>query len=255
MYLHLIGIDVKSQLQYRASLLLTTVGQFLTAFSYFFGLEFIMRKVAGLEGFTYAQMLLCFAVVMGAFSIGELFGHGFAVFPSLIARGELDRLLIRPRALLPQILLGNLDLTRFGLLIQAAVVLCIAVPQCGILWTLPKILCLAAMILCGGAVFFGLFLMKASFSFFTIQELEFFNIFTYGARQFGRYPFSAYGDGVLKILTWVVPLALFQYYPMLYLFDKAGAVNAVLPVLSLLFLIPCYLIYRFGLKRYQSTGS
>ena len=36
MYLHLIGVDIKSQLQFRASLLLTTVGQFLTAFGYFF---------------------------------------------------------------------------------------------------------------------------------------------------------------------------------------------------------------------------
>ena len=255
MYLHLIGVDIKSQLQFRASLLLTTVGQFLTAFGYFFGMDFVMRKVTGLDGFTRPQVMLCFAVVMAAFSIGELFGHGFQTFPSLIARGELDRLLIRPRAVLPQILLGNLDLTRFGLLIQAGVVLCIALPQAGILWTVSKSLCLVSMILCGGAVFFGLFLLKASLSFFTVQELDVFNIFTYGARQFGRYPFSVYGEGVLHLLTWVIPLALFQYYPMLWLFDRAGTFCALLPVVSLLFLIPCCLIYRYGLKKYQSAGS
>ncbi|MBQ4050005.1 MAG: ABC-2 family transporter protein [Oscillospiraceae bacterium] len=248
-------MDIRSQLQYRMSLLLTTVGQFLTAFTYFFGLDFVMQKITGLDGFTRPQVMLCFAVVMAAFSVGELFGHGFQTFPSLIARGELDRLLIRPRAILPQILLGNLDLTRFGLLIQAGVVLCIAIPRSGIVWTLSKSLCLLSMILCGSAVFFGLFLLKASLSFFTIQELEVFNIFTYGARQFGRYPFSVYGEGVLRLLTWVVPLALFQYYPMLWLFDRAEAVNAFLPLVSLVFLIPCYLLYRFGLKRYQSAGS
>lgn len=255
MYLKLIGIDIKSQMQFRWSLLLTAVGQFLTAFSYFFSLDFVMRKVTGLDGFTRPQVMLCFAVVMAAFSVGELFGHGFQTFSSLIARGELDRLLIRPRAILPQVLLGNLDLTRLGLLIQAGVVLCIAVPQSGIVWTLSKSLCLVSMIFCGSAVFLGLFLLKASCSFFTVQELEVFNIFTYGARQFGRYPFSVYGEKVLHVLTWIIPLALFQYYPMLWLFDRAGAVNAFLPLASLLFLIPCYLFYRFGLKRYQSAGS
>jgi len=255
MYLHLIGIDIRSQLQYRASLLLTMVGQFLTAFTCFFGMDFVMQKITGLDGFTRPQVMLCFAVVMAAFSVGELFGHGFQTFPSLIARGELDRLMIRPRAILPQILLGNLDLTRFGLLFQAGVVLCIAVPRSGILWTLPKALCLVSMIICGSAVFLGLFLLKASFSFFTVQELEVFNIFTYGARQFGRYPFSVYGEGVLRILTWIIPLALFQYYPMLWLFDRAGIFCAFLPLVSLLFLIPCYLLYRTGLRKYQSAGS
>ena len=255
MYLHLIGIDIKSQMQYKASLLLTSFGQFLTAFTYFFGLDFVMRRITGLDGFTRPQVMLCFAVVMAAFSIGELFGHGFQTFPSLIARGELDRLLIRPRAVLPQILLGNLDLTRIGLLVQAGVVLCIAVPQAGIDWTPAKMLCLGSMILCGGAVFFGLFLLKASFSFFTVQELEVFNIFTYGARQFGRYPFSVYGEGTLQLLTWIIPLALFQYYPMLWLFDRAESFYGLLPLISLLFLIPCTLFYRFGLRKYQSAGS
>ena len=36
------------------------------------------------------------------------------------------------------------------------------------------------------------------------------NIFTYGAREFGKYPFSVYGSGILKVLTFVIPLALFS---------------------------------------------
>jgi ABC-2 type transport system permease protein len=82
------------------------------------------------------------------------------------------------------------------------------------------------------------------------------NIFTYGARQFGRYPFSVYGNGVLKFLTFVIPLALFQYYPLLYLLDREqNTLFMFLPVIALLFLIPCYAFFRFGLSRYKSIGS
>ena len=112
------------------------------------------------------------------------------------------------------------------------------------------------MILCGSILFFSLFLLKATFTFFTIQNLNFMNIFTYGAREFGKYPFSVYGSGILKVLTFVIPLALFQYYPLLYLMDrKKSPVYMLMPVISLLFLLPCYIFFRIGLKHYKSTGS
>ena len=70
------------------------------------------------------------------------------------------------------------------------------------------------------------------------------------------YPLSVYGEGVLKFFTYCVPIALFQYYPFLYLIgrsDRRGLM--LLPLVGLLFVIPCLLFFRFGLRRYQSTGS
>lgn len=250
------AMNLKSQMQYRASLLLTTFGQFLTAFGSFFGVTFMFSRFNAVEGFTYGQTLLCFAVVMMSFSIGELFGGGFAVFPRQLGNGEFDRALVRPRSLLLQVLAPKLDFTRLGLLAQAAVVLCYAVPASGVLWTWDKVLTLCLMVLCGSAVYFALFLVYAACAFFTVEGLEFFNIFTYGSRQFGRYPFSIYGRGMLLFLTCVIPLALFQYYPLLYLLGREqGLFHMLSPLLALLFLLPSYGFFRFGLRRYKSTGS
>jgi len=135
-------------------------------------------------------------------------------------------------------------------------VLCYAIPISGIMWTWEKILTLCLMILCGGALFFGLFLFQAACSFFTVQSLDFMNIFTYGSSQFGRYPFSVYGNVVLKFFTFVIPLAMFQYYPLLYLLGREhNRIFMFLPVISLLFLIPCYAFFKFGMSRYKSIGS
>ena len=112
------------------------------------------------------------------------------------------------------------------------------------------------MISCGTVVFLGLYIVQASFSFFTTEGLEVMNILTRGGQMFGRYPFSIYGRGVLKFLTYVIPLALFQYYPLLYLTDKSQNMFYIFtPLLSLLFLIPCYLLFCIGLRYYKSTGS
>ena len=65
-----------------------------------------------------------------------------------------------------------------------------------------------------------------------------------------------YGEGVLNILTFLIPLALIQYYPLLFVIGReTGALYALAPLLSLLFLIPCFLLFRLGLRRYKSTGS
>ena len=112
------------------------------------------------------------------------------------------------------------------------------------------------MILGGVAVFTGLFVLYAAFSFFTIEGLEFMNIFTDGSREFGKYPVSIYGEGMLKFYTFVVPIALFQYYPFLYLIGKSENVwYALLPLLGFAFIVPCYAFFRFGLRKYKSTGS
>lgn len=82
------------------------------------------------------------------------------------------------------------------------------------------------------------------------------SILTYGMRQFGQYPFSIYGQTVLRLLTFVVPLAMVQYYPLLYLLDRENSILCgFAPLVSLLFLVPSCVLYRLGLKKYQSTGS
>ena len=134
--------------------------------------------------------------------------------------------------------------------------LCYAIPRCGVVWTADKVLTLVLMILGGIVTFSALFVLRAGISFFTIEALEFMNIFTDGSREFAKYPVSIYGEGVLRFLTFVVPIALFQYYPFLYLVGRsANPALTFLPLLSVVFMLPCYGVFRLGLHRYQSTGS
>jgi len=154
------------------------------------------------------------------------------------------------------VLAAKMDFTRLGRLIQAIVVLIYAVPNSGVVWAWDKILTLCLMIICGSLIFFGLFLVYAAFSFFTVEGLEFMNVFTDGGREFGRYPFSIYGKNILRFLTFVIPLALFQYYPLLYLLGREqSAFFMFVPLIGLVFLVPAYTFFRIGLRHYKSTGS
>ncbi len=256
LYLKFFMLHLQSQMEYKLSFFFTVLGQFLVSFSGLLGIWFMFDRFHEVQGFTFSQVLLCFASVLMAFSLAECFGRGFDQFPQMIGNGEFDRVLVRPRNEVFQILASKIDFTRGGRLLQAILVFIYAIPTSGVVWTWDKGITLFLMVFCGCLVFFSLFLIYAAFSFFTLEGLEFMNVLTDGGREFGRYPFAIYGEQVLKFLTYVVPLALFQYYPLLYLLGKTeNSWYMFTPLLSLLFLLPAYGFWRFGLSKYISTGS
>jgi ABC-2 type transport system permease protein len=256
LYAQYVAIHLKSHMQYKASFFLTIMGQFLVSFATLLGMYFMMSRFHHVDNFTLQQVLLCFAAVLMAFSLAECFARGFDLFPSMISNGEFDRILVRPRGVVFQILAGKVEFTRLGRLTQAIFVFCYAVPASGINWTADKAITLVFMVICGAMIFFALFLIYAALTFFTIEGLEFMNVLTDGGREFGTYPFSIYGEGIRKFLTYVIPLAVFQYYPLLYLLDRERSLLYMFaPVFSLAFIPPAYAFFRFSMRRYRSTGS
>ncbi|NLO39751.1 MAG: hypothetical protein GX115_09810 [Ruminiclostridium sp.] len=256
LYLKYLSIHLRSQMQYKASFFLTLLGQFVLSFSVFLGIYFMFGRFNRVEGFTYEEVLICFAIMLTAFSIAECFARGFDTFSTILGNGEFDRVMVRPRNEIFQVLATKVDLSRFGRLLQAFIIFLYAIPAGNITWTLDKVVTLLLMIGSGVVVFSCLFLVYAALCFFTTEGLEFMNIFTDGGREFGKYPFSIYGSGVLKFFTYVIPLALFQYYPFLYLVGKSdNRLYMFYPLLALLFVLPCLALWRFGVKHFKSTGS
>jgi len=256
LYIKYFAMHLKSQMQYKLSFFLTALGQFFASFTVLLGVYFMFSRFHEVEGFQFEHVLLCFAAVLMSFSIAEMFGRGFDLFPQMLGNGQFDRALVRPRSIIFQVIASKMDFTRLGRLFQAVVVFIYVIPNSGVTWTWDKILTLLLMIVCGSIIFFALFIIYAGFSFFTVEGLEFMNIFTDGGREFGRYPFLIYGKRILKFLTFVVPLALFQYYPLLYLLDREkNMLYMFTPVIGLLFIIPSCAFFRIGLRKYKSTGS
>lgn len=256
LYFKYVSMLLKCQMQYKASFIMTTLGQFLVSFTTFLGIYFMFSRFNSVNGFAFPEVLLCFSIVLMAFSITECFVRGFDVFPRLIQSGDLDRILVRPRNEIFQVLTSNIDFSRIGRLLQAILMFVYAVPISGIVWSFDKVITVVLMLIGGIAIFSALFVLYAGISFFTIEGLEFMNIFTDGGREFGKYPLSIYGEGVLRFFTYIIPLALFQYYPLLYLIGRSDNMGLIfLPLIGFAFLIPCYAFFKFGIRKYKSTGS
>lgn len=256
LYGHYVSIVVRGMMQYKTSLLLTTIGQFLVSFNVFLGIYFLFLRFHQVKGYSYSEVLLCYALVLMEFSLAEIWARGFDTFSGVVRRGEFDRILVRPQGEILQVLGSKFELTRLGRLFQAVAVFLYAVCTVEVHWTAGKVLTVVLMLVGGVAVFSGLFLIYAALCFFTLEGLEFMNVLTDGAREYGKYPLDVYGRRVLRLATVIVPYALIQYYPLQYILGRVTSPAYIfLPLLAVIFLVPCYGLWRFGVRHYQSSGS
>ncbi|MBO5254182.1 MAG: ABC-2 family transporter protein [Clostridia bacterium] len=256
LYFKYFSIHLKSVMQYKVSFLLTVFSQLMLTVTSFLGIHFMFARFHTVEGFTYNEVLFCCGVVLLSFCLAECIARGFDTFASMIGNGEFDRILVRPRNEILQVLGTRIEFTRVGRMLMGIVMFVYAANRGGIPWDVPRVITLLFMILGGTTIFCGLFLLYAGFCFFTLEGLEFMNIFTDGMYQHGRYPLSVYGKRVLQFCTYIIPFSLVQYYPLMYVLGKGGGTYCIfLPLLAMLFLIPCWIFWRVGVRKYTSTGS
>ena len=248
-------IHLKSILEYKTSFILTCIGQFLVSFNVFLGVYFMFQRFHEIDGFTYNEVLLCFAITLMEFGLAEAFARGFDTFAQMIKKGEFDRIMVRPRNEIFQVLGSHIEFSRIGRILQAIVIFVWGFSISKVHWTIPKLLTVILMLIGGTVVFSGIFLIYASICFFTVEGLEFMNILTDGAREYGKYPVCIYGRRVLLLCTFVVPYSLIQYYPLLYLLDRGKPYYALLPIAACLFFLPCLLLWKLGVRHYTSCGS
>ncbi|MDO5415918.1 MAG: ABC-2 family transporter protein [Lachnospiraceae bacterium] len=256
LYRKYLQIQVQSMMQYKTSFLLTAIGQFLVSFNVFLGVFFMFRRFHVVEGFTYSEVLLCFSITLMEFSLAEAVARGFDTFSGTVRKGEFDRILVRPKNEIFQVLASRIELTRIGRMLQAIVMFVYGIAESQVEWTFLKVLAVIFMLIGGTLVFAGIFLIYAAICFFTLEGLEFMNVLTDGAREYGKYPVNVYGKRVLQFCTFVVPYALIQYYPLCYILGRDSRWwYLFLPLLAPVFLIPCYGLWRFGVRHYASAGS
>ncbi|TCZ74686.1 hypothetical protein E0485_19135 [Paenibacillus albiflavus] len=251
-------IHFKSQMQHRTSFYLLMFGQFFLPFTVFAGLYFLFERFGQIQGWEFHEVALCFAVIHMAFAISECFARGFDLFSGLVINGEFDRLLVRPRSTVVQVLGSKFEFSRMGRLVTSVSVLVWAVASLPIDWTILKGITLFLMITSGVFIFSGIFILAASLSFWTIQGLEVANIFTDGGREMSQYPLNIYQKWASRFFTFVIPFGCVNYLPLLYILDKPEAdsiLYALAPLAGIVFVVPCLLVWRFGVRHYRSTGS
>ena len=150
---------------------------------------------------------------------------------------------------------------RLGRWSQGLIVLFWAAWQLDFYWTAANVVLLGLAILGGACLFSGLMVFQATVCFWTTESLEIMNCATYGGVEAAQFPITIYRPWFRLFFTFVVPLATINYFPvhaMLGLDDALGSTRMIQwlsPLAGVLFLLVSLQFWKFGIRRYTSTGS
>ena len=255
------GISMRGQMQYRASFVMETIGQFSIIGVEFVGILVLFSRFETLEGWTLPQVAFLYSLVHLGFAFADTFSKGFDSFGVTVRMGDFDRLLLRPRPTALQLMGQELVLRRLGRLVLAFGVIAWASVSLEVEWTALKVVLSFATVVCGAALFSGLMVLHATLAFWTTETLEVTNIVTHGGVETTQFPLSIYRPWFRGIFTFVFPLGAVSYFPAVAILgipDPLGSplwFQYVAPAIGLLFLLACLRIWEFGVRHYLSTGS
>ena len=263
LYRRLIGVQLRSQMVYRASFLLDLLAVALSHLAEFGTLALILQRFDGIGGWRIGEVGFLYSMVSTAFGVMDLIFGGFdpSFFGQQVRRGTFDRLLLRPIDITLQVLGSTFALRRLGRIAQGVAIYVIALSLLDVRWTLAKILYLP-VVFASLVLFFGaLFIIGATITFWTVESIEAVNIFTYGGSEMISYPMHIYQQGLRRFFTYVVPAIFLNYYPALYFLDKPDPLGLppfapfLAPVVGIGTMAVALAFWQFGIRHYQSTGT
>ena len=261
LYTRYAGISIRSQMQYRASFVMMTVGHLVITASEFLGIVVLFDRFSSLRGWQLAEVAVFYGMISVGFAIADALARGFDMFGMTVKSGDFDRVLLRPRSTALQLMGQELTLKRVGRLSQGLVILLWGASNLSVDWSIARVLLATTAVLGGSALFIGLYILQATLAFWTTETLEIANTLTYGGVETAQYPLSIYRPWFQKFFTYVVPLACVNYYPVIAITGRAGAsvssdpLHWVAPFVGFAFLAVALLIWRVGVRHYCSTGS
>ena len=181
-YFKTILMLIKMQLEYRKAFIVSVIGSFLITFLLTISVYFLFEEFEQIGNWTFYEVAFLFGMVFLNFSISEMFLRGLDHFENIIKNGEFDRILIRPQNALMQSTCTEFDLSKIGRILQCLIVIGISLTNLNIEWNLYRILVFVLMNIGCFIIFLGIFILKASFCFWTIEGLEFMNILSEGGK-------------------------------------------------------------------------
>lgn len=262
LFLRLAGVQVRSQMQYRTSFVLSLAGNFAFTALDFAAIVILFGDITRLGGWTAGQVALLYAVSSLSYALCDIVLGSLDQLPAMVRDGSFDTLLIRPGPTFVHLLAADFLLRRAGRLLQAAVVLAVVMirfPPAQ--WTPGKLLVLASAV-AGGAVIMGsLWTMAASAAFWVDGAEGLVGVFSAGTSFLIQYPLDVYTAWLRSFVLFVLPIGFVSYLPVCWVLGKPdaaglpGAVRLATPVVAAVTAGAAAIVWRTSVRRYRSTGG
>ena len=255
-------MSFRARLQYRVDTLISTLAVFTRESANIIVIYLALLKFDKINGWNVNEMLFLFSILFLTYAFVVALFADLRQFSDTIREGRFDRLLVRPRGLLIQLVLNNADLiATAGHGTLGILLFLISAGKVGINWNFATIVYYVCALISGILMQGGMFIIFSSLCFYFLETNSIREIFYWNMRKFAGYPISIYHKLIQSIIIYVIPFAFVNYFPAQYLLRKPDMVNYneiyiyIAPLVGPVVYLIAYLFWRVSVKRYYSTGN
>lgn len=255
-------MSILARLQYRADSIVATLAVFLREATGIIVIYLALMKFDCINEWNVDEMLFLFSLLFITYSIIVVLFADLRDFSCMIREGRFDRLMVRPRGLLFQLISNNADvIAACGHGMLGLVLFVVSAGRVGIHWDFLTVIYYITTIVGGVLIQGGMFIIFSSLSFYFVETNSIRDIFYWSMRRFAGYPISIYNKLIQVIMIYVVPFAFVNYFPAQYLLRKPDMEEYpeiylyIAPVVGIVIYMAAYAFWRISVKHYKSTGN
>lgn len=255
-------MSILSRLQYRVDSIIATLAVFLREATGIIVIYLTLLKFDNINGWNVNEMLFLFSLLFLTYSIIVVLFADLRDFSCMIREGRFDRLMIRPRGLLFQLISNNADiLAALGHGMLGILLFILSAGKVGIVWNITTVIYYIGTVISGVLIQGGIFIFFSSLSFYFVETNSIREIFYWNIRKFAGYPISIFNKLIQGIMIYVIPFAFVNYFPAQYLLRKSDMENYpeiyiyIAPFVGIVIYVFAYIFWRISVKHYKSTGN
>ncbi|NUT37639.1 MAG: ABC transporter permease [Hamadaea sp.] len=256
LYRRSLGAVVRAVLEYVSDFWILVVAGITTQTLGLVFLGVVMAKVPDLNGWSFEEMVLIYALAGVCSGIVPVVSDGIWQLAGGIHSGQLDYRLTRPFSPMLQVMSSWVGFNGIGDLLASSLMLAWALTRVDVHWTPLNVLVLIVLMVSGMALRLALCVAANTVSFWLRMPMPMFAMTLWQVGELARYPLGIYGLGLRFLLGAAVPFAFAGFFPAAWLLDRGGYawLGLFTPVVAIAAWVFAVWFFHRGLRRYESAG-
>ncbi|MDP5274591.1 ABC transporter permease [Chengkuizengella axinellae] len=255
-------LSLKTMLEYKFDRTFITLAIFFREMISVVVMFLILTRFLHIKDWQLFELFFLYSFLFLSYSLFIFLFAGIRDFDHMIHSGEFDRFLTRPLGLMFQIVASRVDYpATLGHGIVGIILFMFTASNVGIDWNIQNIIYYIIALIGGAIIQASIFMISASFSFWTIRVENLRNLIFFNSRRIAGYPISFYPSIIQKILIFVIPFAFVNYFPAQYYLGKEdielfwGGYMYLTPFVGIIMFFIVYLFWKMGVRSYSSSGN
>jgi ABC-2 type transport system permease protein len=247
---------IKSQMQYRADFLISSVGMFFSSLATLAVFVVLFNSIPNLAGWSLMEMVFIYAFYMIAVSPMQILFDAIWWIRYKVQSGEFIKYYFRPMNIMFYYMSERFDIKGLTQLVAGIVLLAYSSVRLALVWSPGKLLALLVALVSASLVLIAIAVMAGASAFWLVNSYPVLAL-AWKVREFAPYPMTIF-DGIFRFaFTFILPIGFIAFYPAQFFLrpDEISPVVYLTPVAGVVLFALMYKVWELGVNSYTGTGS